>query len=178
MRRIVITGGPGAGKSTLANALAALGHATVSDSARECISERLSLGLSPRPVPSAFAAELFARDQAKYSANAPLNGPVFFDRSILESVAMLQEAGHVEQGRVAEWAALYRFDPTVYLLPPWSAIYCNDAERDHDFNHAQRVARDLASWYQALGYVVSEVPRAPLGERVSYILSRVAAGGA
>src|SRR6266480_2325357 len=29
--------------------------------------------------------------------------------------------------------------PKVFVLPPWKAIYVNDAERDHTFEHAQSV---------------------------------------
>ncbi|WP_201496038.1 AAA family ATPase, partial [Rubrivivax sp. A210] len=58
MRRIVITGGPGAGKTTLLAELATRGYETVSESAREVITERLARGLPPRPDPATFAREI------------------------------------------------------------------------------------------------------------------------
>jgi predicted ATPase len=54
MPRIVISGGPGAGKTTLLGELAALGYATVEESARAIIAERLAAGKSRRPDPVVF----------------------------------------------------------------------------------------------------------------------------
>jgi hypothetical protein len=68
MLRIVITGGPGAGKTALIAALAAAGHATVAESARAIIAERRARGLPPRPDPPAFAREILRRDIDKYNA--------------------------------------------------------------------------------------------------------------
>jgi predicted ATPase len=57
MSRIVITGGPGVGKTTLLLALQARGHTIVGDSARTIIQDRRSRGLSPRPNALEFAHE-------------------------------------------------------------------------------------------------------------------------
>jgi len=53
------TDGPGAGKSTLLNDLAAMGQATVGESARAIVSERVASDLSPRPEPLALGARSF-----------------------------------------------------------------------------------------------------------------------
>jgi len=57
MPRVIVTGGPGAGKTTLISHLAAAGYATVHDSVRAIIAERLAHGLSRRPEPQEFARE-------------------------------------------------------------------------------------------------------------------------
>jgi predicted ATPase len=35
------------------------------------------------------------------------------------------------------WLSKYQYFPKVFVLPPWKAIYENDAERDHTFEHAE-----------------------------------------
>src|SRR6187200_2942381 len=92
MPHVIVTGGPGAGKTTLLAELAALGHATVDESARAIIAERLARGESPRPDPASFAREILRRDIEKY-----LNWPrtsewVFFDRGLIDAIGMRHDA--------------------------------------------------------------------------------------
>ena len=47
MPNVILTGGPGVGKTTVLAELAARGHATVAESARAVIAERRAAGLSP-----------------------------------------------------------------------------------------------------------------------------------
>jgi predicted ATPase len=142
------------------------------------IAERLSRGQSPRPEPLAFARELLARDTAKFNAVLGHPGLVFFDRSVLESVALLHECEPLAPAELARLVGEYSFNTTVFLLPPWRAIYRTDAERDHDFAHSQRVASALGGWYGQLGYTIDEVPPASVGERVAHVLSTLATRGA
>ena len=58
---VVITGGPGAGKTTLLTELGRRGFATVAESARALIAERLAAGQGPRPDPWDFAVTGLAR---------------------------------------------------------------------------------------------------------------------
>jgi predicted ATPase len=62
MHRVVITGGPGDGKTFLIAQLSRRGFATVGESARAVIAERLAQGLPPRPDPESFAREILSRD--------------------------------------------------------------------------------------------------------------------
>jgi predicted ATPase len=178
MRRVVITGGPGAGKTTLLSALAGLGYPTVSDSAREVIAERLARGQSPRPEPEAFAREILRRDEAKYSALPEGPGLVFFDRSGVEAVAMLAECAAMPEAELLRQSRRFDFCRTVFMLPPWESIYRTDAQRDHTFAHAQRVHGQLSALYRRCGYVLDEVPQAPVGQRVRHVLDALDGGGA
>ena len=91
MQRVIVTGAPGVGKTTLLTELAHRGFATVAESAREVIAERLASGLSPRPDPLEFARQVYARDNWKYNACPSVSQPVFFDRSAVESLGMVHE---------------------------------------------------------------------------------------
>src|SRR5688572_18221659 len=103
---VILTGGPGAGKTTLLAELAARGYATVDESARAVIAERLARGASPRPDPVAFAREILRRDIEKYlEPRAP--GWVFFDRSLIEALGMLHEASRPTTFELASMLAFY-----------------------------------------------------------------------
>src|SRR5262245_3062563 len=92
MPRIVITGGPGVGKTTLLAELGARGYPSVVESARAIMSERRAKGQSARPEPVAFAREILRRDTEKYHANSSESGLVFFDRGVIEALGMVHAA--------------------------------------------------------------------------------------
>lgn len=87
--RFVITGGPGAGKTTVLRALAEHGYPHAAESARGIIRERLASGLPPRPPLARFGIEILRRDIAYYRETRITDHPVFFDRSIINPCACL-----------------------------------------------------------------------------------------
>ena len=68
MQRIVLTGGPGAGKTTVLDVLREQGYATGDDAARSIIRERKAAGLTPRPDALTFAKQVFEKDVAAYQS--------------------------------------------------------------------------------------------------------------
>lgn len=173
MRKVVITGGPGAGKTTLLQALQARGHATRGDSARDVIRQRLALGLAPRPEPEDFARQVLALDMANFMVTPETAGShqtVFFERGVVDALAMLHEAVSLSTAQRREALTLHPYHPQVFVLPPWREIYVNDAERDHSFEHAERVCGEVRTWYERCGYAVTEVPKATVAERVRFVL--------
>lgn len=174
MPHVILTGGPGAGKTTLLAELAAMGYATVDESARAVIAERLARGASPRPDARAFAQEILRRDVEKY-LNQPRTAEwVFFDRGLIDALGMLHEASSLSSVELENLLASYRFHPTVFVLPPWAAIYANDAERDQSFADAVDVHARVVHWYRSCGYVLHEVPRLPVTQRADHVLRTLA----
>lgn len=177
MPRVVITGGPGAGKTTLLAELAAMGYATVPESARAIIAERLAAGLPPRPAPLEFAREILRRDIAKHAAHPESTAWVFFDRGAVEGLGMVHEASPIPRAELASRLSRLAFHRTVFVLPPWKAIYRNDSERDHPFAHAEGVHEALSHWYRSCGYELDEVPRLSPRERAGHVLGALERGG-
>src|SRR5262245_7417641 len=139
MPHVIVTGGPGAGKTTLLAELAAIGYATVDESARAVIAERRARGESPRPDPLAFAREILRRDIEKYVSHPDTPEWVFFDRGLIEALGMLHEASPLPFAELTAMLARYPFHETVFVLPPWDAIYTTDTERDQSFADAVAV---------------------------------------
>jgi predicted ATPase len=173
MRRIVITGGPGTGKTTLLAALRARGYRAVDESARTIIQERLAGGLSPRPPALEFARHILHRDIAKYEqpTGADL---VFFDRSIVEALCMVDQAARLEAHELRDLLSRYPYDRRVFVLPPWEAIYTTDSERDQTFAEALRVHETLTEWYRRCEYEIIEVPPGAVVERCDHVLRALA----
>jgi len=173
MKRVVLTGGPGAGKTSLLLALQDRGYAVVHESARAIIQERRSSGRSPRPEPLAFAQEILRRDIEHFDQRSSLSGSVFYDRGILDALCMLDEARPFDPRELEELVSRYPYYRKVFVLPPWDAIYAQDAERDQTFADAVRVHAMLDAWYRRCGYELIEVPRASVAERCAYVLGEL-----
>ena len=170
MPHVIVTGGPGAGKTTLLAELAVRGYSTVDESARAIIAERLARGESPRPDPVAFAREILHRDIEKYVNRRRTSEWVFFDRGLIEAIGMLHEASPLAVSELQSMRAAYLFHPTVFVLPPWKAIYATDSERDQSFADAVRVHAMIVEWYRSCGYVLDEVPCLPVEQRAEHVL--------
>jgi len=174
MSRIVITGGPGAGKTTLLLALQARGYTVVGDTARAIIQDRRRRGLSPRPDPHAFFEEMLRMDIENFVRHAANPGPVFFERGVLDALCGIDGVTALSERELSAWLSKYQYFPKVFLLPPWKAIYVNDAERDHTFEHAESVGRIAHEWYRRCGYQVLEVPMVPVDLRCTMVLEALA----
>src|SRR5262245_59877287 len=100
MSHVVLSGGPGACKTTLLLELAAMGYTTVAESARAIISDRLARGASRRPDPPAFARAILRRDIEKYLGQPQSSNWVFFDRGVIDALGMLQEVSPLPAGEL------------------------------------------------------------------------------
>jgi len=174
MPRVVLTGGPGAGKTTLLAELASMGHAIVDESARSVIAERLARGASRRPSSAEFAREILRRDVEKYVRQPQTPDWVFFDRGVVDALGMLQEVAPLPSDALADMLVAYAYHPLVFVLPPWEAIYAQDAERDQSFADAVRVYDKVSEWYRSCGYSLHELPRRPAAQRAEHVLQVLA----
>jgi predicted ATPase len=167
---VIVTGGPGAGKTALLAELAKMGYSTVEESARAIIAERLARGASRRPDPVTFAQETLRRDIEKYLGRPRTGQWVFFDRGVVDALGLLHEVAPLPILELQATLASYPFYPSVFVLPPWEAIYTNDAERDQSFAEAVHVHAKIVEWYRSCGFVLHEVPRLSVPQRAEHVL--------
>ena len=171
--RFVMTGGPGAGKTTILQALAARGYRYTAESARAIIRERLARGLRPRPPLAQFGYEILQRDIARYRAMRATDHPVLFDRGIVDALGILDEQQAMSLGEIQAYVRSFPYNKVVLLMPPWEAIYRTDAERDQTFAESVRVCESLRMWYARWGYEPIEVPRTAIDQRVTFVLQTI-----
>ena len=87
---------------------------------------------------------------------------------------MTYEATPLSEQELATKLNGYAYHRTVFVLPPWEAIYINDTERDHTFSHSVAVHAAIVRWYTRCGYHLNEVPRLPTTQRANHVLQVVA----
>lgn len=174
MPKFAITGASGGGKSTLVAALAARGHPTVAEAGRQIVAEQLAVKGAALPWGDrvAFARLLFERSISAFD-QAQAGACVFFDRSFIEAIAYCAVIGMPVPDGWAGVAAARRFDTPVFVCPPWQDIFTTDRERRHDFDAACRDHATNVAAYEAAGYELIEIPRAPVADRVAFVLGRL-----
>ena len=170
MRRVVLTGGSGAGKTALLNELRSLGYATMGDSARLIIANRLRQNQTARSGPLEFAREVLRQDVENYPCCMLQTGLVFYDRGVVDALCMLDQVAPLEQRELEAWLVKYAYHPQVFTFPPWEDIYTNDAERDQSFSESEQAHARVTSWYRKNGYELIEVPRVSVRQRSEHVL--------
>ncbi|WP_129790725.1 AAA family ATPase [Sphingosinicella sp. CPCC 101087] len=174
-RLIVITGGPGSGKSSLIEALRRRGHHCTDEAGRAIIRDQVASGgtLLPWMDPAGFAQAMLQHDLAAYRSAAQRSGPVFFDRGIPDVAGYLRLTGLEVPAAVEEASRACRYNRRVFVAPFWPEIYARDSERRQSADEAERTCAVMVETYGALGYDLEILPRAPVEERADLVLSRL-----
>ena len=171
-RFFVISGCSGGGKSTLVAALAARGYATIEEPGRRIV--RAEVAGDGQALPwrnlAAFADRAIALAKSDHQAAQTLEGPVFFDRSLIDAIAALE---HATGSSAADQVGGFRYNSKVFLAPPWPEIYVSDSERAHDFAQAVTEYARLSAIYPRMGYTVIHLPKLAIAQRVNFILAHI-----
>lgn len=75
-----------------------------------------------------------------------------------------------------EAAKVIQYNRTVFLAPPWSEIFGQDAERKQDFDEALRTFDAMEQIYRELGYEIALLPKSSVQERVNLICEYLRSG--
>lgn len=172
--RYIITGGPGSGKTTLIENLRERGFLCVDESARAVINDQLELktDLVPWINNAKFSELVLDRVIQKYEA-LDTSDICFFDRGIADVMAYLILDGIEVPQRFWNAARSLRFNRTVFILPPWEAIYENDSARQESFDLAVNVFETLKKLYIDLEYDVVELPKTTMDGRIKFVLDQI-----
>jgi predicted ATPase len=171
----IISGAPGAGKTTLIERLAARGFATVAEAGRAILREQAeaAFGAGQDGDPAAFGEAMLARAVANYRGVTETDEPVFFDRGIAEAGIYWRLIGLPAPTTVRDAARNWRSNPLVLLAPPWREIYRRDAERIQSFDEAERTFELVRDAYVEAGYRPLEIAKDTVARRVGFVLAAV-----
>lgn len=171
-KRIVITGGPGTGKSSIINTLAKRGFSCLEEVSRQITLEAQEQGISQLFLenPLLFSERIFiGRKQQYIDAETLTEKLVFFDRGIPDVLAYMDYIGDTYPEHFIEACQKHQYD-YVFILKPWQDIYTSDNERYENFEQALEIHEHLLSTYQKYDYHLLDVPFDTVDNRTDHIL--------
>ncbi len=173
---IVITGGPGSGKTSLITALAKRGLAAPPEAGRAIIRHQVAIGGQALPWAerALFAELMLSWDMRSHDEALESPGPVVFDRGVPDVIGYLRLCGLPVPSHAEAAARRFRYRREVFVAPPWPEIYAQDAERKQDFAEAERTCRAVTAAYRDCGYVLIGLPRASVAERAAFVMASLA----
>ena len=169
----VITGASGSGKSSIIDELARRGYTCVEEVGRRIVKEQKLLGgdATPWQNHTKFMEQLFSRSVQAYASALELKSAVFFDRALPECLGYAKSLDGAAQSEALRQISMLRYNPCVFVSPPWEEIYTTDAERMHSFEEGVAYHRAELAAYAECGYSLLEIPRGSVAARATFVIS-------
>ncbi len=181
-QRIVITGAPGTGKTSIINKLEASSffcfHEVIRDFTLEAKEDSSNDTFDSNPLafvkdPFEFNTKILNGRINQYIQSLENNDPtIFFDRGIPDVLAYMNFFNQKYTSEFMKACQEYIYDK-VFLLPPWKDIYISDNERFESFEEAKQIHYHLEKTYRDNGYKIELVPFGSVEERVDFILNSI-----
>ncbi len=171
-KKIVLTGAPGTGKSTIIYELEKRNYHCMHEISREVTLEAQKNGTAQLFLtePLLFSDMLLkGREQQYQRASKLKNKLIFFDRGIPDVHGYLNYISMNYPDSYLKISNKNKYD-FVFLMPPWEDIYVQDNERYESFEQALAIHNHLLNTYKSLNYNVIQVPTGTVVHRTDYIL--------
>jgi predicted ATPase len=168
IRRFVLTGAPGAGKTTLIDALRERGHAVVAEAATDVIARRQAEGRHHPWRDISFLTEVADLQQER--EQTATGEVIFFDRSPVCTLALAHYSDlPVPAGlRAAADRATGFYQRQAFLVRPLGFVV-KTAARRISYADSLRFAAIHEDVYAACGFTLVDVPNEPLADRITRI---------
>ena len=174
-RKIVITGGPGTGKSSIIHKLEEKGEKCLHEISRQVTLEAQKEGIAQLFLekPLLFSEKLLEGRLNQYlEARDYESDHIFLDRGLPDVVAYMDYFKTDYPELFNRTCEINRYD-LIFILPPWEEIYTSDNERYETFEEALKISSYLYSTYKRYGYDPIEVPKLNVEERTNFILNKI-----
>lgn len=172
-KRIVITGGPSSGKTTLISHLQNMGHSCKPEISRQVTIEAQKMGIEQLFLedPILFSKKLLEGRLKQFNEIEHVESDIlFYDRGLPDVTAYMDYTQTQYPNFFIDTCQNNNYD-IVFLLPPWKAIYKQDNERYETYEEAVKIHHYLLEGYKNYGYSIIEVPHGTLDERAQFILN-------
>ena len=177
VNRVIITGGPSTGKTSLITNLENSGYNCIHETSREIIQESLASGSDVLPWKDLmkFSERVIQQRESHYHSAKSKNSKrfTFFDRGIPDVFAYMEYDKIEVPEKFLKLGESLRYHTKIFITPAWKAIFENDNERVEDFCKAEQLQHFIHNTYENLGYEVIIIPKGTIENRIRFILDHL-----
>ncbi|MEI6806243.1 MAG: AAA family ATPase [Myxococcaceae bacterium] len=173
--RIVITGGPGVGKTTIINELKRRGFQVLDESAADVISNELNNGNSEYWRDPEFCNNILRLQISRETETENLRGQLFQDRSVIDTYAFVNHAPALTPPSTEVNQTINGLRPNeryfrfVFFVQDLGESFTHEGRRE-DLQESRRIDQALRVEFTQRGYQIVDIPPASPSERVDQIL--------
>jgi len=172
-KRIIITGAPGSGKTSVTERLKALGSCVINEAATDVIVAEQRKGIADPWAQTGFREKVATLQMARrIDAEVKPDDTIYFDRSEIDTLTYCLHLGDYPTKqlveRVQEVVDGRFYSTTVFVIE--NLGFCEQNQvRCEDQDEAVVIEQMLLESYQRLGFKVIKVPPMSVEERVEFI---------
>ncbi len=170
IKKFVITGGPGAGKTTLILKLEEMGEVVVHESASDHIKLRQDQGITEPWKEKFFQTDILKLQLFRESRIPKKSKRVFIDRGIIDGLAYLDKRSN-EYKSIYKEAKKSKYTK-VFFVESLKNVEKTKIRRENK-KEAEKLAKKFKEIYCSFGFEVIVIPAVSVGERVQLILNHL-----
>ncbi len=175
-KKIIISGPPGSGKTTIINTLREKGYLVHSEVNPQEINKKVSkLELSNyifKKRIEQYQNPLIKTTQFDIKTKKK-DTLIFFDRSMIDVIAYMNFWKETYPEKWDHTISTYRYEKNIFYVPKWEEIYKRTEERPEHYIEAEKIDLFLRKAFLKYNYNIIELPKLNVDERVNFILDQI-----
>lgn len=171
LKKYIITGAPGTGKSTLIKSMQSKGVLCAEEVSRDIIKNEQLLQSDGMPWDNMerFCQLVFKETMHRFKTQEDIQ---ICDRSLLDIVAYLNHVNLHVFDKLSQFNFHKYYHNTVFFAAPWEAIYQTDPQRPENFKTQLALSKTIEKVYSSYGFTLCYLPRVTVAERTSIIMEK------
>lgn len=173
MKRYIITGAPGTGKTTLIDYLRNDGFVCFDEVSRKIIKQQQLINGNKTPWEDVAGFTKLVYEYTLKDLEMPISGIAFSDRGLADNIAYLKLRNHSVNPFFKTFDYHKFYHKKVFVLPLWKSIYTQDPQRLQSYKEAQKLYKLLLQEYEHLGFEFYELPKNTVESRIEFIKNNI-----
>lgn len=171
MKRYIITGAPGTGKTTLINHLRNEGFVCFDEVSRKIIKQQQQIDGNKTPWEDVVGFTELVYEETIADLKTPISSITFSDRGLADNIAYLKLRNHTVNTFFKTFDYHHYYHKKIFVLPLWEAIYTEDPQRLQSYEEAEQLYHLIIDTYTGLGFDLCVLPKDTVEKRIAFIKS-------